>query len=184
MSISRTGDGLNVLITCEQTPAHDWMAFAAWYSFTKYVPDAVTKIICRRQLGHELFSWPQKTKTTFRSYSTNLNSPLEIAKGLGLYQSDEQVFVIEPWTMAVCELDHEYEFSELHVEDAKSEKTSPFVSYFNGCCKFVFGEWINRTSGNPFSICGKLQTIDLTLNERRVLDMWDRCHRTYMMVVS
>jgi len=180
--ISPTGDGLNVLIACQNNACHDWMAFASWYSFSKNFPDAVVKVICNRAfLDREVFRWPQKTNTAFRQYYGDGPNYRAIADQIGFFKPSEQVLVIQPWVMAAGAAESEFDFSNLEIVEAKDEKTSPFVSYLNGCGKFVLNDWIN-SMGNPFIVWDKLRSIDVTLNEYRVLHLWEKCHKTYTVI--
>ena len=173
--ISVTGEGLNILISCDYVRHHDWMTFAAWYSILKNLPDAQVKIICSRSdIREQFFNWPMKCKVPFVFYAGDGRPAAEHAINLGLFL-ENTFFQITPEIMAVSF----YDAKSLGPVSVKSEENSTFVSYFEGCGKFVSGEWIN-THKNPFGLAGKLYSDDLSLNEYRVLKLWEKCHRTYI----
>jgi hypothetical protein len=75
-----------------------------------------------------------------------------------------------------------YNEKMLGPETVKSDENFTFVSYLNGCGKFVLNEWINSIR-NPFGSVDKLFSDDLKLNEYRILKMWEKCSKTYNAIV-
>jgi len=166
MSISPTGYGLNIVISCEYLRHHSWMAFASWYSIFKNLPDAKVQILCDRTgLPEVLFNWTNKCKVPI--YHVN-KSDLEV----------ENSFNITPDVMAVST----YEPEMLGPGPARSDENFTFVSYLDGCGKFVFSEWIDSIR-NPFGVTNNLYSNDLKLNEYRILKLWEKCNKTYNATV-
>ncbi len=157
-----TGNGLNILISCEMVPHHDWMTFASWYSIHKNLPDAQVSISClRKPISKKIFNWPVKCHVPFSQYSGEIKIP-------------ENTLVLTPDIMAVSY----YDLDTMGPITAKSDENCTFVSYREGCGKFVCDEWIN-TLKNPFGISNLLYSEDLRLNEYRILKMWGKCYKTY-----
>ena len=142
------------------------MTFASWYSIFKNLPDANVKIRCTRSDTRELlFVWSQKCDVPI--YYVN-KSDLKI---------EENWFSITPDIMAVST----YDSNNLGPESAKSDENFTFVSYLEGCGKFVFSEWID-TIRNPFDIANELYSYNLKLNEYRILKLWEKCSTTYSAI--
>ena len=167
--ITPTGKGLTVLISCNYDPHEDWMVFASWYSIFKNLPDAAIKIAClRANPFSEFFNWTTRCQVPFIQYSEKDKNVKE------LFQI-EDALVIKPDVMAVWH----YDAMAVGPASSKSDENSTFVSYLDGCGKFVLGEWINTMRKSPFSMTSKLYADDLTLNEYRILKLWEKCTITY-----
>lgn len=166
-----TGSGLNIIIECEYCTHHNWMAFASWYSISKNLPDAVTQIYCTRKTSNiPLFKWPGKVGAKF-GYG-------QIAPH-GRQKMEEGGFIlITPDVLAVRQWDEKG-----HVVDAASEEMSTFVSYLNGCGKFVMDSWINKIEP-PFAKVNSFKKNGMTTNEARVLELWSKLLPVYTMVVG
>lgn len=67
---------------------------------------------------------------------------------------------------------------KLWVEAKEEEKPSCLVSYEKGC-----GKWINTAKGCPFSSAGGLFTAEMTANERRVIELWQKMVPLYNAVI-
>lgn len=168
LDVSTTGNGLNIIIKCEYIPHHDWMTFASWYSIYKNLPDAEVKLVCHRiPSTHQLFHWPDKCSVKHIFWGGTIED----------YPVPENSLVITPEVMAVSH----YDVNKLGPIDVKSEENFTFVSYFNGCGKFVMNEWINKTY-NPFGVTDRLFTDDISLNEYRVLKMWEKAKTLHTVV--
>ena len=164
--ISPTGKGLNIVISCEYTPLHDWMTFASWYSIYKNLPDAEVGVFCKRtNIVGNLFEWKSKTKIPFVHYSQEFQAP-------------EGVLLIEPDVMAINTFDP----ATPEPVDVKIDGAATFVSYLNGCGSFVMSQWINTTR-NPFGMASRFYSDNLNLNEYRVLKLWEKCHKIYGVIV-
>ena len=160
--ISLTGRGLSVIISCEYSLPHNWMTFASWYSIQKNLPDAQVGISCKRtDCAGDIFNWPTKCKVPYSQYSKEFKAP-------------DNVKIITPDVMAV----DTYKEEMLGPTNAKDGKNSTFVSYLEGCGDFVLTNWIH-TSRSPFSMTGRFFSDNLTVNEYRILKLWEMCHGIY-----
>jgi len=163
--ISNTGNGLEIVLSCEYLPHHDWMSFVSWYSVSKNLPDAKFSIRClRNNTETQLFNWPKRCNVVFSQY-----------KGLKK-QLIESTLEIEPHIMAIRE------YANNNVISVKEELVSTFVSYFEGCGKFVLNEWIDK-GGIPLANAVKKFSMEImTTNELRILKLWEKSFNIYREV--
>lgn len=155
--MSATGKNLNLIIICKYCRHHDWMAFASWYSIYKNLPDANVSIYYDPpEIDELLFTWTDKCK-------------LKVLKN-----RLDGYFEIEPHVLAV----NPYYEDAVGPISVKSNEYYTFVSYLEGCGKFVLSDWINSIR-SPFGITSKLYTDDLSLNEYKVLKLWAKCRMAY-----
>lgn len=160
--ISNTGDGLSIVIKCDYVPHHDWMSFASWYSITKNLPDAKVRMVCKRSgTPLQMFRWTRKVRVPF------IQSSIEP-------QPTSDDLWITPDVMAVSTYDAE----NLGPVSVKENVVFTFASYLKGCGKFVLGEWINKRC--PFQMSQRFYATDLTLNEYRVLRLWEKAFNSYV----
>ena len=138
-------------------PAHDWMAFASWYSINKRLPDCTVEIECR--LTVPIFGWARRVDVRISRESDDL-------------------FKVGPTVMALRDFD-----GDLTVSSSKEDTQTTFVDYSEGCGDFVVDNWINRTDV-PF--VGALKRFGsknkLTVNEFAILDFWEKCHHVYRSI--
>ncbi len=168
MAITPTGKGLNVIIVCEYRPHHSWMSFGSWYSIFKNLPDAEVGIYCGREnLKENLFSWTNKCGVKIVQHSKDNKANFS-----------SNILQITSDMMAVSA----YDATAIGPVSAKSDENFTFVSYLEGCGKFVLSEWIDRIR-SPFGIVENLFSDDLKLNEYRILKLWEKCFRTYNATV-
>jgi hypothetical protein len=77
--INSKGKSLSVVISCNYGFVSNWMAFSAWYSISKNLPDAKVSILCARDtINMQLFDWVNKTDANFfvhANYGKKLNNP-------------------------------------------------------------------------------------------------------------
>lgn len=59
-----------------------------------------------------------------------------------------------------------------------TEDVKPLVSYSKGC-----GKWIDTLKGCPFSNAAGLVSDDMTVNEKRIIELWQRMVSLYSAVV-
>lgn len=146
-----------IAIICECVPAHDWMAFASWYSISKRLPDCTVELECR--LSVPIFGWARRV-------------------GVRITRRSDALFRIGPSVMAVRDFD-----GDSSVAPAGSGLQATFVDYSEGCGDFVVDSWINR-SEVPFE--GALKRFGsknkLTVNEFAILDFWEKCHHVYRSI--
>lgn len=62
---------------------------------------------------------------------------------------------------------------------AKKNIDSTFVSYFDGCGKFVIDNWIDSID-DPFR--KNFYSEGMTVNELRILQLWDRMKNHFTLV--
>ncbi|RDJ35318.1 MAG: hypothetical protein DWQ19_10920 [Crenarchaeota archaeon] len=160
--ISPTGKNLDIVISCDFLPHHNWMSFASWYSIYKNLPDAKVRILCKRtQFVSDFFKWTFKCKVPFIQYTDH-------------YVFRENELKITPDVMAI----DIYDKDALGPIDVRLEEKSTFITYLHGCGNFVLTEWID-TFRNPFGMTGRFFSNNLTVNEYRVLKLWEKCHKIY-----
>lgn len=171
--ITLSGEGLGILMACSPTPIHHWAAFASWYSIKRNLPDAQMAIVI--DLGEvkwNLFGWVYRSK--MKSSRQSLDTDLQALAQEKLPESKAWM-VISPHVMAV----REYDPLSIGPVPAKGEQAATFVDYQQGCGKFVVEKWINRLRP-PFNQASKiLGTEDITVNEQRVLQLWEQCSWLY-----
>ena len=172
--ITKTGDGLSVLIDCKHTRQHGWMSFASWYSINKNLPDAEILLICEREAPSEqYFIWTYRAGVKFFMYrKENYDSLIDRVT------KDKGVKIIKPYVMAV----RDYKKECVGPVDVKSDEASTFVSYLNGCGKFVTSKWIDKRE--PFEEAYKIfHDYNFTVNEMKILKLWERSHQLYVKII-
>lgn len=173
MTVESTGDGLIIIISCQHIPSHDWMSFAAWYSIRKNLPDANVVIICERGMAlRPMFTWTYKCNVPVVQYGKDFN------KQKLLEQFTGEILEISPTTMAVRDYDEE----RSGPVKVQSEESTTFVDYSDGCGKFVVLKWINRFRGPFKSAVRRYDNGQLTMNELKVLKMWESCFAFYVVI--
>lgn len=183
--ISSTGENLNIIISCNYTPTHNWMVFLCWYSLNKNLPDAKVVIACNRTLMNEnLFFWPRKCNTHFELHKImNVEEQINLLKEKNIINSS--ILIIKPEMVAIrdfeeCNFDTKnLENKILEIEcnsefccDAKEEKLCVFTSYLNGWGKFVTSDWIDK-SKCPFTSENLYAKGYMTVNEARLGRLWN-----------
>ena len=161
MLISEFGKGLKVIISAKSCPSHDWMSFASWYSIQINLPDAEIVLFCER--GEVVFRWPYKIGLKTVYYTK-----------YPLYPANTTFIEISPSVMAV----RPFIIDNIGPVDAKSNQIATFVDYSNGCGKFVFQESIN-TLASPFCGAKRFASMDMSVNEVKILKLWEDCNKTY-----
>lgn len=142
-----------IVIDCQCTPCHDWMAFASWYSFRKMLPDVPACV--RVVLDRPMFAWVPRLASRARS-------------------AEESDLVVAPTVMAVRDFCGDWAISP-----ARSSEQTCLVDYSGGCGNFVVGKWIN-TDRHPFHrASARFGAASMTVNEVAVLKMWERCESLY-----
>ena len=166
--ISSAGDGLLVFINCDYLPGHHWMSFSCWYSINKNLPDARVIVAYKRgQAKYDLFHWTRKCKVRLSGYT--YEPVWEVFGG------QFKVVVLPPHAMAARSYDKE----SVGPVDVKEEELCTFVTYSNGCGRFNTSDWINRLGAPFFGASRKFRTSDCTVNELRVLELWDRMYSLF-----
>ncbi len=162
--ININGDGLSVIIRCEYVKHHDWLSFASWYSISKCLPDAEVAIYCKMtDAKNDIFAWPKKFKILFN-----------LSENYKKLVSNSNTLIIDPWVIAV----REYSDQLLGPVDVKSKEAATFVDYKDGCGNFVIEEWIHNIE-TPFRRTYELYADDMSVNEWKVLKMWEQVSGIY-----
>ena len=152
-------------ICCEYVPHHDWMSFASWYSFSKFLPDAKVMVAIKRTLPRrDLFHWPRKCSIPIKHYDGEL----------------DDAFCIAPSVMAV----RDYDENLLGPVSTKEDILATFVNYSEGCGKFVTTKWINTMNAPFFRAIKMFITEDITANELAVLRLWEKMYSLYVSMKS
>lgn len=201
--ITSTGDGMSVLIVCDYSPHHDWMAFASWYSFSKMLPDAQVGILCNRKpFDWQMFSWARKCRVKMRIHAPMtkdeqvrfsidnkfLDTPLivvepEVVMLRGFTDEDVEFFQKNPLIKSnkvwvVSDPSAESVDSDLCC-NVKEDKISTFASYPDGWGKFVTSSWINKAS-SPFQ--HSFGRGGMTSNEVKVDKLWKQLSLLFQTV--
>lgn len=164
--ISPTGENLKIIIDCRYLPHHNWMAYASYFSIRWHLPDAEVGIMCQRGIyEHKLFDWTRQLKVFFRFYSGELK-----------VNKDNDLVIIKPDVMAV----REYLPNSLGPVPAKENNICTFITYFDGCGKFVMDKWINRID-DPFRN-SFYSDEGMTVNELKILQLWDRMKNCFRLI--
>lgn len=168
--VTKTGEGLSIIVDSSYSKHHDWMSLASWYSIRKNLPDAkVTVGVTRGLHGSELFAWPWRFGVDFFQHSNKYNV-MEVARSRGFFEDSIMQIKIDPDVMAVRSFNSEW----VGPYSVKEDCFATFVSYREGCGAFVPSKWINRRD-NPFT--GAMKAFakgDLTVNEKRVFEIWEK----------
>lgn len=144
-----------IAIRCDCTPCHDWMAFAAWYSFRKVFPDCAISIDVK--IDKPIFRWASVAGI--------------VSKG-GTHD-----YVFPPTVLALRDFEGDW-----RVSAAKSHEQSCLVDYSGGCGNFVVDEWINNNRAPFHRALKRFGTPDMTANEFAVLGLWEKCNDLYGFV--
>lgn len=166
-----TGEGLDILITCERTYLQNWMTFASWYSISVNLPDARVAIACSRSAQkHLLFEWTNRCGVNFFQYQKDAN-PAEIAFSRK-YLNTKTPIILPPEVMAI----REYDADNANPVDVKTNERATFVYYHEGCGKFVVSEWIDKCR-TPFEGAMKRYgSYAMSINEISVFKLWERMY--------
>jgi hypothetical protein len=151
---------LAILIECDVTKCHHWMAFSSWYSIQKKIPDAQVFLLLEKVNSKALFGWASRCGVkVFRNQ-------FKIERSI--------IKKIQPSVMAARELT-----DSLDVVSSKSDVMATFVDYKFGCGTFLLDNWINK-SEVPFEKALKnFSTYDLNVNELAILNLWEQCCISY-----
>lgn len=173
-SISISGDKLGILIDCENSFIHHWMAFASWYSINRNLPDANVVVACRMDNQWDLFGWVYKCKVPIFRYRDDK----DLQKVSDCKLNTDNTIIITAYDMAV----REYDDNAIGPIPVNTDKISCFVSCTQGCGKFITEDWIKVTRP-PFHLANKrFRGEDITVNELKVLNLWSDCYRLYTSV--
>lgn len=147
----------SIVITCECVPAHDWMAFASWYSIRKRLPDC--NVTIEVKLSSPMFGWAHRA-------------------GVKITRKSDALFRISPTVVAVRDF-----VGDLTISQAVSQEQTCFIDYSNGCGDFVVNEWIHKGEVPFHKALRRFGSYrDLTVNEVAILEFWEKCHQVYRIM--
>jgi len=156
-----SGKGLNILIDAPFSIFGDWSAFALCYSIKKYLPESVIYLDKKKssEAKHQYFRWMTQLKVRHFPPSADISLP-------------SSCLIIRP-------------ISDIKniLSEAKEDKFTPFVSYEEGCGKFVMADWINSNE-YPFPYADNLMSTDACVNEIQVLKLWKQMNTLYALLVG
>ena len=193
--VSFTGENLSVLLCCSHSLHHEWMTFFSWYSFQQNLPDAKFAILCnRKDIKFNLFNWTKRLNIPFE-ITKNDNHLSCLGYAIKKSYVQYPVMIIGPDIVCLQELDSEdklinseknYKKNDYYViqnpnnfleknddffVDVRDKKVSRFVSYSSGWGNFNISSWINKV-GNPLNVYSKYDGTVLSINERRLSNIW------------
>ena len=150
---------LAIIIECDVTKCHHWMAFASWYSIQKKISDSQVYLILKNYNSKGLFGWTSRCGVRIFRNQFKIDRPI--------------VKVIQPSIMAIREL------INLEIASSKSDVMATFVDYKFGCGSFVLDNWINKSEVPFENALKKFSTYDLNVNELAILNLWEQCDISY-----
>lgn len=188
--VSYLGEGLNVVISCDHIPGHNWMSYLCWYSVRQNLPDSKISIICKREnVSGSLFLWTKKVNVPFRMYSGDSYHSI-----LASYASP--CLVVPPYCVAIrdfeeagisTELLKEKEFTFLEdtklVCDCNLDDYTIFSSYKKGWGHFITADWLNKIECPlSFSILKNFSKRSMSLSERKIEGLWNSSVRLFQTI--
>lgn len=112
-----------------------------------------------------------------------------LQKNKAIQSEDEKVWFIPDSQFILDSIDNYYlrntalnmPFCEGLCVDAQSHP-NPLVSFNKGLGRFVTAKWIDKNKGCPFGKANRFQTDSLTVNEKRILNLWKKLAPLYRAV--
>lgn len=152
---------LTIIIECEPIFCHVWMSFSSWYSIQKKMPNSqVLLSVC----NSNLFGWANRCGVKiFRNQ----------------FKIENIIKKIKPSVVAVRDFS-----GNLDIISSKTDIVSTFIDYRFGCGSFDLDKWVNIKKPPFENALKKFSTIDLTINEYAVLDIWEQCCFPYKELVG
>jgi hypothetical protein len=159
-----SGNNLKILIDAPYSFFGDWSGFAICYSIRKYLPEAEVYLDKKKKSNVQYFNWMEKLKIKY--FPTSVD------------------FVLPSHCLAVRTLDDSLLLTiEILLSESKEDKFTPFVSYKEGCARFVMSDWINSNE-YPFPYADKLVNKGMCSNEIQVLRLWKQMNALYPLLVK
>lgn len=72
--------------------------------------------------------------------------------------------------------------SETWICSNAQSTTNSLVCYEKGCGRFVTSKWIDKIKGCPFGKASRFKTDSLSVNEKRILDLWKKLAPLYKAI--
>ena len=69
------------------------------------------------------------------------------------------------------------------IVSSKSSELATFVSYLEGCGRFVFSEWIDKSEVPFGEIAKRFIQEKITVNESRIIKLWERAYKAYTVTM-
>ena len=155
------GLGIKILINADYGLLGDWSAFSLCYSLRKFLPETEVYLVkTGPKNDKQYFNWLSKM---------NIKS----AKNLSpTFVFDSTVIMIRPMEDGTTDI----------LSEAHQDKFTPFVSYKEGCARFVISDWINNEY--PFPYADRLAKEGMCPNETQVLKLWKQMNALYSIMVK
>ncbi len=167
----------------------NFMSFACWYSLHKNLPDANILLACERpeEMKMDLFQWVYRLQIPFFYYQKT--DP--ITQAIQTDKATYPILTLPCDTICLDTLDHtiidKINDNKIIVGEelclsAKNPETAVFCSLKEGVGAFVPSRWIYRGS-HPFKNADMFSKGDLTMNERRIFQLWKKLGRIFDTLV-
>jgi hypothetical protein len=195
MGITYTGEGLNILISCDFVPSHDWMCFVCWYSISKNLPDSRVVVGCNRKImNYPIMNWVKRCGLDFLLHK-DMTSSEEQDYAVSKLSLVGPLLTVYPANVCVRHFDESpFDRSALAnskkgflsdfdglCSDCKSQNPTVFVNYDQGWGKFVPSAWIN-TLNIPLITGTTFTSFEMTANEMRLARLWESSARLYQSI--
>lgn len=172
-----TGDGLSIIIDCDDIPIHNWMGFASWYSIYKNLPDAKTVIACKwKATRTQYFSWTGRCKVKCFKYY-NDEDPKDVLIKNKILKSHNNI-IIKPFVIVLREYD-----GNNNIINSKSDESGVFIDYSAGCGRFEMEFWKDKNTPPFRNAVKRFNNGNLSVNELKILKFWEKCEKVYYSVL-
>jgi hypothetical protein len=186
--ISYLGEGLNITISCDYLPGHNWMSYLCWYSINQNLPDAKVNIVCKRNnVSGTMFLWTKKIGIPFKMYNgSSCEETIEL----------RPTVIVPPYCMCVRDFEESgfdastiKEGDLLYLNDtdlvskASSDDPSSFCSYKRGWGHFITADWIHKEECPLyFLFVKKFSKQGMSLNERKIESLWNASLKLFQTI--
>lgn len=195
---------MDIIIDCDYEIRSNWTAFSSWYSVYKNLPECNIIIMCCRTkfCNYSFLNWAYKLKTKIFQYSDKKDC-VKIAVEHKL--ASLPLIKISPYIVATREFDSKiinkidegkncgdnllemvFDFDSKKesiklYEEASSQDIACFVSFKEGCGRFVCSDWVDA-KGGPFENANKFVNNIVTANEIKILQQWNDLNIIYGII--
>ncbi len=264
-TVEQLGAGLSVLICTDYQYHFNWMAFSAWYSVFKRLPDAKVAILCSRnkKLNTYLYHWAHKCDARYfqhrnvgdqngmpylnkiyaayvalkgdiltqpmlvldadmmavsdfsantleslnkADFGTNKMSKIEdeVAVGPMWYFNNQPLEKLEEAINTVGSFNRQVQTdaARKHLDllalakvmkdevvevpdlgnEAQEDGVTTFTHYPERCASFQKSDWMKGKTLPPFNVTYALRSPHMSVNERKVLELWSQMASFYDLV--
>jgi hypothetical protein len=184
------------------------MSFSTWFSVRKTFPDAeISLALPKAQSNAYYFRWAKKAELPRYRYrgsnpklsvlGSNLKHPLLIVDAgtmalrplpedilnvnIGISQ-DKTVWFSNEAFFATTPVYEKNLIGGLS-EECKSENVPSFVSISESCGSYSKKTWLSQAKSPPFTYTKKFKSIDDTVNERAVFNLWEQASIPYSLMI-